>query len=670
MSKKKGPLSKIKSIRKLKTEAIALFVFSGAIFGIFIGIGGPNALVRPQVTTMFLHYNLQYRAGLEEIEINILNDSLREMVGMFDRHPNWKYTIEIQSYAIERLMNEKEKFPGILSMLQSQNKRGQMELICGVYSSQILNAYPSDPLNHSVRLTSEILEKANLTASRAMLFQEGQYAPGLSYYLNESGWAGTDTVIISEQQLMDFWPTGQEEPPSDVPLYISRLGNKKSYILRYDYAPRYEGGYYHGWNYWSDAELAIEKNGVPSLEEFTVDHDRLKDFELYYENLERHGNVFMTIEEWINHCLAEGYYRELNHYQMSTHWGPTKYDTCFIWFGDPSGSVDDGDMLASNYRGRNILNATYTLNQTYGNLLSDANRALVKTLLDQATRALLLSMVTDTTGINPRDYEREYGYSNVQKVFQNCSEVVKIFVDNIPALAGATKLQVDFASGQISTTPTDLVTYSGDQTLVSLNKLLPLDIVPHTTGKTPAISVKNATFLAQDLIELNVNFEGDKDWSKNGADIDIEFKGDLNQLVYCPPLAGHLTVRVNRTDYLKEDILNLHLPISNGLFFIPKSKGSDVGMALIHNASQYLLAPLWNTDKLTYKTGEITMNASMQFFILPNTTISQAQSLANRINNRVSWIIAPNITNMQGFEFLDAYYQTYRTGQTIVEDWW
>ncbi len=661
-------------MKPLKKKAISVFIFSCAIFGVFIAAKGPLSLTSPQCTTMFLHYNLQYRAGDEEIENVILNESLREMIGMFDRHPNWKYSIEVQSYAIEKLLKYPDLFPDILTTLQRQINRGQLELICGVYSSQIINAYPGDPLLHSVRITKNILEEANLTRSRVMLFQEGQYAPGLSYYLSQGDWEDVDTVIISEQQLMDFWPAWQEKPPSDVPLFISRLGNQESYILRYDYLPRIEAGYYHGWNYWSDAELAIEKNDREEGEpEFTVDPERVRDFEMYYANLERHGNQFLSIEEWVQHCIDTGHYLDLGHYQMSTHWGPTKYNTCFTWYGDNSGNVDDGHMLANNYRGRNVVAATALLNETYWDQLDSTNQTLVKNLLDDAIKAMLLAMVTDTTGINPRPLEREYGYWNIQKAFLNCSEVVKIFIDNIPALNGSDILQVDLDSQVITDTPIYPIIKGNSITLEDLNTLIPLTVSAETTGDDPTISIHEVSYNGVDMVELLVDFPGSFNWSKREDDIAVRFDGmdmQTNQLMYCPPLVENLTARVNRTDYIGNDILKLHLPISNGLIFVPNVKDSNTGLAIIHNASQYHLAPRWNTNWIQYMTGKIVMPAPHQFYIINNTNIETAQEIANTLNNNLKWVISSNITGMQGSQYLKDYFSSEREDVWEADEWW
>lgn len=665
-------INRPKSIRRMRNEAISIFLFSGAILGLFIGIGGPNAIFKPQVTTMFLHYNLQYRAGNITVENTILNESIREMVKIMDGHEKWKYTIEVQAYAIERLLNEPNQFPGILEMIQRQVNRQQLELICGVYSSQILNAYPGDPLIYSMSLTKQILSQANLTRSRVILFQEGQYAPGLAYYLNQSDWSDIDTVILSGQQIDDFWPTWQEKPSTTIPLYVSKLGNKEHYILRYDYVPRVEAGRYHGWIFWSDGELALEyADDPPNGKEFSVDPERVKNFEAHFADLERRGNIFMTIEEWMEYCLANGYIMDLDHYQPSTHWGPTKYDTCYIWYGNGNGNVDDGDMLADNYRGRNVLAATLQLNNSYYNQLSSPNQITVNKLLNQAMRSLINAMVTDTTGITPNTLEREYGYNNIRTVFLNCSSVVKIYCENIGELAGIQQIQMNLADKTNNTSPIKLISYtSANKSLDTLNELLPFTFQATTTGDAPSISVRNASVFGTDLLELAVNFPGTNNWSIRNDHIAVNFLGDLSSLIYCPPLAEDLTIQINRSDYLSEDLLNMHLPISNGLLFVPAAENSNTGYAIIHNASQYHLAPRWTTTKLSYMTGPISIPAPMQFFIIPNISLTQAQNVANRINNKVTWTIGTNATLMQGFEYLEFYFNSYRGDGWTGGEWW
>jgi hypothetical protein len=661
-----------KYAREMKTEAVGLMVFSATVLGIFLAFGGHHALFYPQCTTMYLHYNLQYRAGNEVVENTILNESLREMVGMFDRHPTWKYSIEIQSYAIERLLLEPESFPGILEMLQRQINRNQLELICGVYSSQLINAYPGDVLAESIRITKDLLSLAELARSRVMLFQEGQYAPGLTHWLDQGDWEGVDTVLVSHQQIYNFWPVNQAPADPQIPLFISRLGDKQHYLLRYDYLPRYEAGYYHGWMYWSDAELAIEYDKTPEGKpEFTVDPERLKNFEAHYRNLELLGTTFMTVQEWVEHCLKTGYVQELGHYQMSTHWGPTKYNTCFTWYGDNSGNVDDGAMLSNNYRGRNVLMATKILSAQYYDQLASVNQTLVNILFSQATRAMLLAMVTDTTGINPNPLEREYGYDNIRTTFLNCSEIVRIYLENIPALAGATQLQVDLKTGAISPSPSPLISYtSSPYDLAALEVGLPLQVKIQTTGGDPAVSIHNATFQGHNVIDFSVSFPAPYDWSKREISVSVDFVGDVNTIWYCPPLVEDLHVGVTRTDYTSQDILNLHIPLSNGLIYIPSATETGKGLAIIHNASQYHLAPRWQSGNLSYMTGKICIPAPYHFFLIPNTTIEQAKIVANMMNNHVSWIIGGNVTQMQGFSYLEDYFNSDRGDQWEQNEWW
>jgi hypothetical protein len=132
----------------------------------------------------------------------------------------------------------------------------------------------------------------------------------------------------------------------------------------------------------------------------------------------------------------------------------------------------------------------------------------------------------------------------------------------------------------------------------------------------------------------------------------------------------NLTVCVNRSDYTSPDILKLHLPISNGLIFIPDTPEAKTGYAIIHNASQYQIAPRWTSEKISYMTGKIVIPAPFQFFIVPHTTITEAVSLANQINNQLSWTIGGNASQMQGFEYLEFYFNSIRGEQWKGGEWW
>ncbi len=637
----------------------------------------------PQCTTMYLHYNLQYRAGNIQVENTILNESLRAMVTMMDRHPSWHYTIECQAYAIERLLREPESFPGILEIMQKQNNHGQLEILCGVYSSQILAAFPAYALDLSYTLTADILAEAGLNQSRALVHQEGQVTAGLAVALNNNSKTRIDTIIVSRQQIEDFWP-GQKADWTH-PIQRITVGGKTINLLVYDYLPRYEAGYWHGWTWTLDAELALEVTDDADYE-FQVDPNRVADWERHYANLERHGNKFFTVEEWVNHCEKNNYVEDLPHYQPTTHWGPTKYDTCFVWYGNGQGNVDDGAMHAMNYRTQAIYRATRWLYDEYGAQYANATaKAEIGWCFANASRTMVLAMVTDTTGISPNPVERQYGYDNAGYAIANCSRVIEILqwawtnAGVHPDLAGANQIQVNLEALTNITNPSAFTEYAASQTLSGpvLNETFPLLVETELRGtiNQTKVAISQGTYTGIPVTRLTVTFPGTNVWAEDFVNCALHFKGKnargTNEIMYPIALAEDLPmVRITRTDYTPDDILQFHLPLSSGLIFIPETPGATKGAAIIWNCSSYQIAPRWVPEEIVFQVTELHLDATFEFFLLNDTTAEDAQDLANQLNTYQNVIVAPTFSGMEGYEYFQAYSNSVKGEDWSAVEWW
>ncbi len=616
----------------------------------------------PQCTTLFLHYNYQYRAGNAVTENTIINESIRAMVDVMDNHPTWHYTIEFQALVLERLMEE-PSYRDILDKIQRQMGRGQLELICGVYSSQIINAYPIYPLSLSMNLTTELIGQANslytngnITQSRAMTFQEGQYSPGLPFALEQAN-TRIDTIVISSQQLGDFRPPSAG--PWEQPLQRLQIEGRQMNLLIYDYLPRKEAGYLHGWVNTQDAELIFESQ-EEGASEFQVDPARVASWEGQWAALERRGVRMLTCEEWIDHCESVGAVQGLSYYFLPTHWGPTKYNTAFTWFGDNAGNTDDGALLATNFRAQLILRATQWLNDTYGPLITSNETASmrIRWYFANATRSMLKAMVTDTTGINPSTQEREYGYSNTFMCIANCSAIIQhlqwalLDLGEHPAFTSADLIQVDLQEGKNYTDPGTFVgpTVTGTFNPTMINQsILPLVAVTAKVSGTPNVTQVSGRLLSWDgidnIMNLQLTLPGTNQWGSDGVSCEVKFGDYLYKIGVSVPMVDNLTRLVTRADYVTPDILNLHLPQSLGYIYVP---GVTIGKgtAIIWNASAYQIAPLWTEDALTFKTSPIHINATFDFYILNQTSAATGLTLARRINHAPPVTLCANVTRM------------------------
>jgi hypothetical protein len=645
------PTIKQQRAQYVKSLGIASIILSS----IFLPIEGYMIYqfwITPRATTIFLHFNFQYRAGKTDVENNIIEEPYFKMLQMFEQHPTWNFSVELQAAMIERMMENETRFGAILNLTHKLNHRGQMEIICGFYSSQIVHAYPQEVVEWDFKHAFNILQEANLTRSRVMLCQEGQVMLGFANVFNTSYAEGIDTLLVSWQQLHTFSPPGHSFPDSPIYLVENVVPNKKMYLLNYDYLPKIEATFMHSWIFATDAEIAVEKDDAEV--EFDVDPIRLKDFENQWLMLEREGNNFFTLEDWTNHCIRAGAVKTLNFYIPEVHWTPIRYNSSFTWMGRNNANSDDGEMIANNRRGYYTVKATRILYQYYKDHISLENRTKIENLIDNAERLVLLAMVSDTTGINPAYYERKYGESNVFYAISNCSESISIISSEISWLNQDNTYQVDLKHHTVNNNSADFI-FPINTKMLSLNDL-PFEIDARTSSDKskyePIKIVREKEFEGLKYKSLEVKFPGTWNWTIDKPNlIQITLFLDASFIHYCPSLTDSisLTRNMSRSEYGSHPIY-VWLPLCNGLIFIPNEKISDIGLAIINDCAIRHTTLLWEENFIRYLEVEgIHMNASYHLLILEDINLTDAVNFAQRINDQRLWIVSDDITKMEGY---------------------
>ncbi len=160
--------------------------------------GFPSLL--PRCTTLFYHFNIDYRLGLEEVEEKIIREPNYDLLKLYDRHPNWKFTIECEAEMMLKIYTDSE-YGEIEELTNKLLERNQMKLMCVLHYSQLFYAYPQDVFEMNLKLANESLKALGILEKRSncLLFQEGQYAPGLITALNSPHNSNVDTVLVSVQ---------------------------------------------------------------------------------------------------------------------------------------------------------------------------------------------------------------------------------------------------------------------------------------------------------------------------------------------------------------------------------------------------------------------------------------------------------------------------------------
>ncbi|MHA1681979.1 MAG: hypothetical protein ACTSUE_13655 [Promethearchaeota archaeon] len=429
-----------------KTYGITMLVASMSFAGIF-GYLFVSNLARPMISTSSYHFNVQYRAGNETAMTEVINNSLVPLLEMYDRHPRWKANIEFQSLLVEWM---EAVNPDGLALLRKLTGRGQIQLICVQYSSALALAYPYVDFYKSVNYTRTLLtrlgfinESAGNTSavSRAVLLQEGQFMLGAAKiardFKHENGTPVFDTFLTTTESLSYFGISDKG------PLYTWDMFGQQNYVLPY-YITGVEAGALHHILWFQDGENVNTGSGETWGDDGYTQHngtffeenpERTLNHERRLMDLEKQGNIFMTIDEWMDYLLARNAHKPLTHFVPETHWAAFRYRGSFIWMSEFAGGTayDDGEINSKNYRTHQYLLGTEILfNYTMSLPGSNITGTLRSNLTDKMTKAWLdlnEAQVTDSTGLSPRDFEGETAIIKTNYALANASEILNTIIN-------------------------------------------------------------------------------------------------------------------------------------------------------------------------------------------------------------------------------------------------
>jgi len=221
--------------------------YAAALIATIISVGltggiGIYLSSTPKASTVYYHFNIQYKMGDESTYDEIIM-SMTHVMYMYDNHTNWNYTLETQFRTIEYMY---ENFPASFDLLQKHNQNGQLELIVPQYGHGWHLPYPEKDFRESINYTLARMNEWNLSRSGICVLQEGHWMPGFGS-VAESG--NFDAFVIHREQL-GYFGTYPDRPV----LEWDYLG-RKSYAMVVPRFPRVEGGYYHCQIYSADGEL-------------------------------------------------------------------------------------------------------------------------------------------------------------------------------------------------------------------------------------------------------------------------------------------------------------------------------------------------------------------------------------------------------------------------------
>jgi hypothetical protein len=347
-----------------------------------------------------MHYNLQYCAGgleglfpqyeatEEQLEDDIIEESLDPVLGVLEAHPSWTFDVEMQGLMVDVIA---ERHPDTLARMQALAAAGQLELVSFHWSDTLWTAFPRRDAEVSAELTRTSFADAGLPLSEVVFTQEGQFSEGMLEVMPEWGWS----IAVLPPNLAEYlWGTVDE------PLY--RYGDVR--VLTQ--AP---------WTFLNDGELwATNDLNCYLGPAFVYDEDATAARVADLEAAEAAGYTIGSISAFVA-GIETGDEPELPPVLDGT-WQPDDTEDLGLWMGGAGiwGSTedDDGVRRANAWVGE-VLRAVEAVPE------ADADA------VEAAWKEALKAEVSDATGWNPFETEVQYAHTHAAAALGLASEALR-----------------------------------------------------------------------------------------------------------------------------------------------------------------------------------------------------------------------------------------------------
>jgi hypothetical protein len=625
---------------------LVLVIFGGFLtgIGIYFNVG------QERYATILYHYNAEYRAGNLAIENATINQAIPVLIDIYYRHPEWKWTFNLQAWAIQNMSVER---PDAFAKLREMINRGQCELLgAAIWSYQMVPAFTLDDLNFSLQMTRRILTNLSITRySRVIFFQESQAFPGFGNACFKQ--YGFDTCMIGTHTL------ALHGVPLDAPLLKARLWNDPLtdfYYLPYNWVPEAVDGGFHFWSFLATGETVLSGSDFTTqgsgqgLEDYLPVPELALAHEQRLEKMYNAGYKLMTVDGYVTMLESKHEYKSLDQYVPETTWRDmpgfninSEDSNCFFtWMGynKEKGNAtiegnDDGKQLADTYRTGNALKAIKTLLlATWNNLTATTRDALNSTLWSAYTYYFKAqgtdaygwkpSWINETAGLHETAYSRNNNRIARQvawDVLQNISttlalgNVLQVYTENMTLGAGRNAYENETASWINETSMTTVLTLAD----LAVPLTLTLDDA-HTSFSAP---IANCSLEGFDYYRADITIP---------ASISSRLRLGLDYPVwYSPSLYDDRAIA-----YTLQGDEPYFLPVSNGLVFT----GSEAsGIAIIKNCSARHLSLMADEDWIGYfettdPEDPYVITDTRYSFLIYEGSLENAIKLARLVNIR------------------------------------
>jgi len=549
------------------------------------------------------HFNTQYLAGNTQAEMYIVTESLHNILSMYDRHPSWKFNVELSGSGLETIH---DKYPSTYDLLVKLINREQLELTLSPYSEQLSLAYTYEDMKRSLEINENILKNHSLGKSNILFLQEGQWHPAW-VKLREYGY---DTFLVAESTLEYH---GVRNP---APILEYEYLGEEGYLVVYpdpdirQVGARKSGDVAYVWRWANDGEVSnTDGSSGTGAESFRLNAKRMKLHESRLESIEKWGFRFIKISEWVEVAKLNGFVGKLEKFIPDATWQIYTVKGPKLWMGINCHDYEnDGYVRAVCYRARNKLLAVETLFNWYRNNVSLNLQREIEANITAAWKHLLLSEVSDSTGWMPREEEVLYSLSHAELASEYCDSVTKALGNT----SGFTKVQVSTGTGVVASN-------------ISIPQLEMLN--EEQMPDYAKVTVEGSQYDVQyfDVSYLNLTYYLVEVTVQPSENYRVMLVLSVDNLYYSPSLAENIT------QLLPSYPNPIYLPLSNGLIY-------GGGVAVIRNASEHHTALTIENGKMYFE--EVNQRNLIKLsFVIKECSLDEALELADIVNTHPTIVL-------------------------------
>jgi len=586
---------------------------------IFIISGFTWLIASQKYVCNLYHYNVQFVAGDTVSENNIINQSIRALLQMFERHPNWKFSIEISGIGLEIMA---DRFSDVLALFKKLNtETKQLELVLSPYSDMLSVAYPSIDTLKALNISRTIALDLNLTPSRVLFLQESQWLED-SYILDEF----YDYYVVRNP--FSYYYSDIEF--NRVYLYVG-TGGKEIKVIPEESVPGIDLGASIFFLYLGDGEAINTDSGY---NRFQLKEDKQQNYENMLIQVEKLGFILQTIEDAAKRSEAIKSEKRFNDFGPApdSFWNMPSCLGAYRWMGDNSNSnimpavffgtttvaaENDGELIANNYRTRNFILKVETLYNNVSINLNTTEKRWCQGNLTEAWKNLILAEATDSTGWSPYWIEMEYALNHSRDATIYAQHVL----DLIKTKFGVSHYNVSVYHQTVNASNFELI---NKQSITEANAI---KIPTINYALNYAIEYKNCSwygFSFQDII-ITINISNINQFA-------ISFDELGNTIDYSSALLENGSHSIERNSVLHYPIL----PGSNGFYYSP-----SLQLGIIKNCSARHTTGFFDGNSLIFPergfnsifvSNWSTMVVTHQFFVYSGDK-TNALTLSNMINS-------------------------------------